>query len=510
MNNDGYVVDDCKKDLDLQCETQNSDTLPSKLDAEALSTTSVEISVCTKGLEPRLYRRRWVMVLLFASYSLTNSYQWIHLSIIGDKILFFYNESLPDSQYQQEVALDWLSMVYMLAYVPLIFPVTWLLDKKGLRIVAIIGSLLNAVGAWVKCASIRPDLFAVLMFAQTICSIAQVFILGIPARVAAVWFGPNEVSTATSIGVFGNQLGTAFGFLIPPEVVPNSNNTEFLQDRMSYLMYGGAAVTTAQFILVVIFFQDSPPIPPSIAQVTAVDSTAANKMNYLASLRRLILNRGFALLLVTYGLNTGSYYEICTLLNPIVLYYFPGQTENAGRIGLTIVLSGLGGSILAGIFLDRTKFYKSTTVFIYAMSCAAMLAFTFTLDVDLIWVVFLCGGLLGFFMTGYLPVGFEFAAELTFPESEGTSSGLLNASAQIFGIALIMGIRAMIANVPNGMLAGNITISAILFVGALLTIVIPSDLRRQKAQHKMDRDSKESTPDISSSQMSDRTSVTSF
>lgn len=34
-------------------------------------------------------------------------------------------------------------------------------------------------------------------------------------------------------------------------------------------------------------------------------------------------------------------------------------------------------------------------------------------------------------MTGYLPLGFEFAAELTYPESEGTSSGLLNVSAQV-------------------------------------------------------------------------------
>lgn len=34
-------------------------------------------------------------------------------------------------------------------------------------------------------------------------------------------------------------------------------------------------------------------------------------------------------------------------------------------------------------------------------------------------------------MTGYLPVGFEFAAELTYPESEGTSSGMLNAAAQV-------------------------------------------------------------------------------
>lgn len=36
-----------------------------------------------------------------------------------------------------------------------------------------------------------------------------------------------------------------------------------------------------------------------------------------------------------------------------------------------------------------------------------------------------------FFMTGYLPLGFEFAVEITYPESEGTSSGLLNASAQV-------------------------------------------------------------------------------
>lgn len=34
-------------------------------------------------------------------------------------------------------------------------------------------------------------------------------------------------------------------------------------------------------------------------------------------------------------------------------------------------------------------------------------------------------------MTGYLPLGFEFAVELTYPESEGMSSGLLNVSAQV-------------------------------------------------------------------------------
>lgn len=105
-----------------------------------------------------------------------------------------------------QVALDWLSMIYMLAYIPFIFPATWLLDRYGLRVTAIVGALLNAVGAWIKCAAIGPSRFAVLMTAQGVCAIAQIFILGIPARLAAVWFGPSEVSTATSIGVFGNQV----------------------------------------------------------------------------------------------------------------------------------------------------------------------------------------------------------------------------------------------------------------------------------------------------------------
>lgn len=36
-----------------------------------------------------------------------------------------------------------------------------------------------------------------------------------------------------------------------------------------------------------------------------------------------------------------------------------------------------------------------------------------------------------FSLTGYLPLGFEYGVELTYPEAEGTSSGLLNCSAQV-------------------------------------------------------------------------------
>lgn len=85
-------------------------------------------------------------------------------------------------------------------------------------------------------------------------------------------------------------------------------------------------------------------------------------------------------------------------------------------------------------------------------------------------------------MTGYLPVGFEFAAELTYPEPEVTSSGLLNASAQIFGIIFtIMG--GWLLN-SYGDLVCNGTLSAALFLGAAVTLLIRSDLKRQRANQQ--------------------------
>ena len=106
---------------------------------------------------------------------------------------------------------------------------------------------------------------------------------------------------------------------------------------------------------------------------------------------------------------------------------------------------------MGGIVLDKTKAFKYkievlceikfekfelfyifrlTTIVFYLLSVASMILFTFTVQYN-IWIVFGSAFLLGFFMTGYLPVGFEFAAELTHPEPESTSSGLLNLSAQV-------------------------------------------------------------------------------
>ena len=196
--------------------------------------------------------RRWLVLLTFSSISLMNAFNWIEHNIIQDVVVSYYNNSLPDDVIAKNEAVNWLSLVYMLCYIPLVFPAMFILDIKGLKLSIAIGALLTAVGAWIKCAAVRPDLFAILMLGQTICAIAQAFTLGVPARLSSLWFSASEVSTATSIGVFGNQLGTAIGFLLPPFIVPANIPVNEMTKRFYYLYFSVAAICTFLFIMSVI------------------------------------------------------------------------------------------------------------------------------------------------------------------------------------------------------------------------------------------------------------------
>ncbi|XP_062970239.1 heme transporter FLVCR1 isoform X3 [Cynocephalus volans] len=378
-----------------------------------------------------LSARRFVVLLIFSLYSLVNAFQWIQYSIISNVFEGFYGVSL--------LHIDWLSMVYMLFYVPLIFPATWLLDTRGLRLTALLGSGLNCLGAWIKCGSVQQHLFWVTMLGQCLCSVAQVFILGLPSRIASVWFGPKEVSTACATAVLGNQLGTAVGFLLPPVLVPNTqNNTNLLACNISTMFYGTSAVATLLFILTAIAFKEKPQYPPSQSRAALQDSPPA-EYSYKTSIRNLFRNIPFILLLISYGIMTGAFYSVSTLLNQMILHYYEGEEVNAGRIGLTLVVAGMVGSVLCGLWLDYTKTYN-------------------------------------FFMTGYLPLGFEFAVEITYPESEGTSSGLLNASAQIFGILFTLAQGKLTSDYDPRV--GNIFLCVWMLIGIILTALIKSDLRR--------------------------------
>lgn len=72
--------------------------------------------------ETKVYGRRWLMLAMFVILSMTSAFQWIMYSIIADVIMHYYNV--------EAFSVDWTSMIYMVTYIPLILPGSWLLDKK--------------------------------------------------------------------------------------------------------------------------------------------------------------------------------------------------------------------------------------------------------------------------------------------------------------------------------------------------------------------------------------------
>lgn len=77
-------------------------------------------------------------------------------------------------------------------------------------------------------------------------------VLPLPGRLAAQWFPSTELSTATSLGIFGNQLGVSLGFVLGPVIVKNHENLDDIGKDLSRLCWIVAIVATIVFALVLI------------------------------------------------------------------------------------------------------------------------------------------------------------------------------------------------------------------------------------------------------------------
>ena len=77
-----------------------------------------------KTYEPcyKVYPSRWFMLFLFVMYSTSNAFQWTQLVIITNILEKYYE--VPT------LAVSWTSMIFMVTYIPLIFPASWFLQKK--------------------------------------------------------------------------------------------------------------------------------------------------------------------------------------------------------------------------------------------------------------------------------------------------------------------------------------------------------------------------------------------
>jgi len=86
----------------------------------------------------------------------------------------------------------------------------------------------------------------------------------------------------------------------------------------------------------------------------------------------------------------------------------------------------------------------------------------------------------GFFLLSAGPIGFQYAAEITYPAPEGTSNGMVILMGQISGILFILGMDAFKA--PG---TGSMTIPLLVLIGLLIVcLIIGSQLKEAVAINK--------------------------
>ncbi|GJQ81226.1 hypothetical protein Trydic_g20445 [Trypoxylus dichotomus] len=437
----------------------------------------IEPQKSENNLEFKLYGARWITISIFALLAAVNAIQWLEYSIITNIIMKYYGVS--------SVAVDGTSMIAMATYPVLLFPATYVIDKIGLRYAVLLGGLGTTVGAWIKIFSVQPHLFWVGYVGQTVVFTSQPFILGLPPKIAAVWFGPNEMSTACCIGIFGSQLGTALSFILPPLIVENHDNLDDIGRELLYLFYSIAIFSSVTLFLIFVLFKSEPPSPPSKAQAD-LKSNRTESFNkiFLKSYKSLSTNKSFLLHAISFGINLGVYVTVCTLLNQFVLEYFEDAETDAGLTGLFLVVVGMGGVVIFGIVLDKTRKYKETAIALYGTTILSIIAFLVALEMYSKILLYIAGCLLGFFQTGYYGVGFEFGVELSYAQPESTSSGILVAMVQAFGIIFTLLLGQLLPYF--GTFWALVSIIAVLTLGGIITITIPNKLRRQEALSSRD------------------------
>eukprot|EP00743_Colponemidia_sp_Colp-15_P004645 GILK01005006.1.p1 GENE.GILK01005006.1~~GILK01005006.1.p1 ORF type:complete len:457 (-),score=72.14 GILK01005006.1:248-1618(-) len=417
----------------------------------------------------RDYGARWFMLALFCLATIANAVAWITFSPISKNSALVYDVD--------ETYINLLSLIYMIAYVPVVFPANYVTDTLGLRISLLLGSILTAIGAWVRYAGQPGESYSygVVFLGQALAGIGQPFLLAAPPKVASNWFKPQQRTIATTIASVANPLGVALGFVLPTIFVPDSSN---LRSDIGSLLLAEAILCVVAAVLVVFAFKDKPPTPPC-------ETATQQRDEFWPAMKHLFSNRHFLFLFLEFSMGLGSFNTLATLISTLIAPFGFGDSDSS-LLGALVIVAGLVGSGVAGFVVDKTHRYRHTLMICFIGSSLAALAFAFLLHTQQIALVAISAALLGLFMTPVMPLSLELACEVTYPVGEATSAGFLLTGGQIVGVVEILVMdkltQAGYVDVANGITVGGI------LIGLVFMHFFHGKLKRLQTDHVKDLD----------------------
>jgi MFS family permease len=380
----------------------------------------------------KVYRYRWVVLAVFMFVNLTIQMLWISYSPITGPAAEFYGVS--------DLYIGWLSMIFMLAFIPFSLPASWAIDTYGFHKSVGLGVILMGVFGILR--GLAGSDYTLVFICSLFIAIGQPFLLNAWAKVPARWFAVTERATAVGVVTLANLLGTAIGMVLTPILI------ETMPIPQVQLIYGGIAAFSA--VLFLVLAKEYPPTPPC---PEGMDSRSL----MLDGLKHAFKVKDFLLFLAVAFVGLGIYNGINTWVEPIIRPRNFNPTE-AGILGAVLLVAGLLGAVILPSFSDKQKKRKKYMLLGIVCAIPGIIGVTYAQS---LWMLLLSGAVAGFFLVSVLPIGIQYSAEITYPTPEGTSNGLI----QLFGQGAVVFVYIMEAmRTPDG----AFTRSLLLAVGLML------------------------------------------
>lgn len=384
----------------------------------------------------KVYSYRWVVLGVFMLINVAIQILWICFAPITGPAAQFYGVS--------DLQIGLLAMSFMIIYVPLSIPISWIVDTMGYRKSVSIGAVIMAVFALLR--GVFAANYTMVVIATLGLAVSQPFMMNSISTVAAKWFPIKERATASGLVVVASFLGIAIGQVLSPLLFIKYGIATML------LIYGVVAAATA--LVFIIFTREAPPTPPC-------PPGQETRALMLDGLKRMLKMKDVWILMTLFLVGMGVFNGISTWIESIVRPR--GFTiSQAGNLGGALLIGGIVGAIIIPVLSDRLRKRKIFLLVGMALSIPGLVGAIFA---GSYWLMIGSMFILGFFLMSLAPVGYQYAAEITYPAPEGTSNGLINLAGQA-SVVFIYGMEALKSK------DGSFTPSLLILVGLMAVCII--------------------------------------
>jgi len=397
--------------------------------------------------ECKVYGYRWVMLCVYMLAIIVNQVMWITFALITIDATVFYGVS--------DLKIGILSMCFMIVYLVVSIPASWIIDTYGIR--AGVGTGVVLTGIFGMLRGFASDNYNLLLLAQIGIAIGQPFLLNSITKVAARWFPIKERATASGLGTLAMYLGILGGISLTP-FLANGHGIE----GMLYI-YG--IISLASALIFFLFARERPLTAPcrpdQEERALAIDG-----------MKLLFRNRDFLWLMVIFFVGLGVFNSVTTWIENI-LSPRGFSAEQAGITGGLMIVGGIIGALVMPLLSDHYKKRIPFIIIALAGATAGLTGITYATNYALL---LFSAAAFGFFLLSSGPIGFQYGAEVTFPVSEGTSNGFLLLMGQISGIAFIFGMDSFKSSAT-----GSMTVPLFVMIILMLISFIFSTRLRESA-----------------------------